>query len=221
MDYSSVALRIIYAREGMELPDDKDLYDIGLPNWSPGDDPRRKIIKTYVNAILNDEAGNYRLPKTSQAALGVGHKVLREMVFERHKPISHLFNSGVGLDAQFIDSQIAEHVMLSMLHEEVLVLPIHDSFIVRAGYAAWLREDMKKAFREIVEADVSLTIEGSRGNEHFGMSDEEFQEATKEPSVISFGDPEVWDAFVMSQDSMMGRYLGSWKITKADRKGKV
>jgi len=41
-----VALRIIYAKEGMELPDDQDLYDIGLPNWQYGSDPRRKIIKT-------------------------------------------------------------------------------------------------------------------------------------------------------------------------------
>ena len=183
MDYSSVALRIIYAREGMELPDDKDLYDIGLPNWEPQTDPRRRIIKTYINAILNDETGNYRLPNKFQDALGIDHKELHEKVLERHEPISHLFNSGIGLQTQFIDSQIAERVMLSMMYEEVLVLPIHDSFIVRAGYAEWLREDMKKAFREIVEADVSLTIEGSRGNEHFGMSDEEFQEATKEPVI--------------------------------------
>jgi hypothetical protein len=207
MDYSSMALRIIYAREGIKISENDDLYDIGLSNYN---DQRRKIIKTYVNAILNDEWGNYSLSKKKQSSLGVSHKELHELVLQRHKPISHLFNSGVGLDAQFIDSQIAEEVMLSLLHEEVLVLPIHDSFIVRAGYADWLREDMKRVFKKFTNSDVALTIDRSRENEHFGLSDDEFSKATKSSRVIPFSSEETWEAF--SRTETMDEYLRSWKV---------
>ena len=41
-----MALRIVYAMEGMDVSKDEDLYDIGLPNWEVQRDPRRKPIKT-------------------------------------------------------------------------------------------------------------------------------------------------------------------------------
>ena len=37
-----------------------------------------------------------------------------------------------------------------------MVLPIHDSFIVRAGYAQWLWGDMKRVFRELIDKDVTI-----------------------------------------------------------------
>ena len=210
MDYSSMALRIIYAQEGIDIPEDQDLYDIGLPDWEGEKDPRRKPIKTYINAILNDEFGNYRLPKHTQDILGIKHKELHEKVLECHEPISHLFNTGEGLKAQFIDSQIAEEVMMSMMHEEMLVLPIHDSFVVRAGYAGFLHEDMNKAFKKIVNAGVGITIEGAKTNSNFGMSAHEMQET--DSSVVSFGSEEVWSEFVRNE--IMDRYLNSWKLHK-------
>ena len=212
MDYSSMALRIIYAQEGIEVSEGKDLYDIGLSDWKPEDDPRRKPIKTYINAILNDEFGNYRLPKFAQDILGIKHKELHEKVLECHEPISHLFNSGEGLKAQFIDSQIAEEVMVSMMHEEVLVLPIHDSFIVRAGYAQWLNEEMHKAFKKIVNAGVGVTIEGSKSNKHFGMTIEEVQKIDN--LIVPFGSEEMWEEFIRAD--IMDRYLSSWKQNRLE-----
>ena len=48
MDFSSMALRIVYAMEGMDVSKDEDLYDIGLPNWEVQRDPRRKPIKKII-----------------------------------------------------------------------------------------------------------------------------------------------------------------------------
>jgi len=211
MDYSSMALRIIYAQEGHEVSEDVDLYDIGLPNWGAGKDPRRKSIKTYINAVINDESGNYRLSKKDLNIIGVSHKELHELVLNRHKAIEHLFSSGEGLNAQFIDSQIAEHVMMALLHEEVVVLPIHDSFIVRVGFRQWLDEEMNKAFEKITGAKTTLTEAPIKANEHFGLNDEELVEATSDPegAIVNFGSEEVWGAF--TRDEIMDRYLGSWK----------
>ena len=64
VDYSSMSLRIVYALQGIERDVADDLYDIGLDNWLGGDDPRRKLIKVFVNALMNDETGNYKLNPT-------------------------------------------------------------------------------------------------------------------------------------------------------------
>jgi hypothetical protein len=134
-------------------------------------------------------------------------KELHERVLKCHEPIAHLFNTGIGLSTQFIDSQIAEEVMHSMMYEEVLVLPIHDSFIVRAGHAMWLDDEMRKAFKKIVKANAGITFEGSKSNKHFGMPDEDVREIDN--AIVSFESEEVWEAF--TRDDIMRRYLGSWK----------
>ena len=206
MDYSSMALRIIYALEGISIAEDDDLYDIGLDDWRANEDERRKPIKTFVNAIMNDESGRFRLSQKDQTLVGISHQELLERVLEKHEPIKHQFSTGFGLVAQFIDSSIAEEVMLKMMQEDVLVLPIHDSFIVRAGYANWLHEEMKSAFQRILNAGIGVSIEGIKGNSHFQIP---MAEVTSE--VISLSSEEAWDAFVEKNNSIMGRYLNSWQ----------
>ena len=120
IDYSSMALRIIYARRGHQVPEDVDLYDIGLDNWEGPLDKRRKPIKTYINAILNDESGRYRLTKDELEILGVTQKILHQKLLERHEAISDLFNTGIGMDTQFIESNIASLVISKMLYEGIL-----------------------------------------------------------------------------------------------------
>ena len=93
-----------------------------------------------------------------------------------------------------------------MMLEDVLVLPIHDSFIVRAGYANWLHEEMKNAFQRVTNAGIGVSIEGIKGNSHFQMP---MAEVTSE--VISLASEEAWDTFVEKNNSIMGRYLNSWQ----------
>lgn len=65
----------------------------------------------------------------------------------------------MGLKAQYIDSQIAEAVVLELLKEDIVVLPVHDSFIVPAGYQSALEASINYHFNQptgsssIVEAE--------------------------------------------------------------------
>jgi hypothetical protein len=55
----------------------------------------------------------------------------------------------------FRDSQIAEAVMLRMINEVgTVVLPIHDSFIVRKGYDSDLNRIMEDEFHRLIEASI-------------------------------------------------------------------
>lgn len=188
VDFSTISLRIIYASVGESIDPEADLYDIGLPGWSGEDDSRRKPIKVFVNAMMNDESGNYRLPKTTLDSIGISHEELKAKVLDRHSKIASQLTEGMGLQTQLLDSQIAERVILTMLADDILVLPIHDSFIVRLGMEQSLRATMQRVFEQATGATIKMTTDGTRGTSDFGMSKAEFEaELSKHKDDPSFG----------------------------------
>jgi hypothetical protein len=120
VDFSGIALRCLYARIGLYLPDDP--YDIGL-NFTGSGDPRRKWVKRYVNASLNDKKGTFRLEKWQLAEVGLTHSELDQRVRTKLQPIAHYFGSGVGVTLQFLDSEIAMGVLLNLAKDGIPCLP--------------------------------------------------------------------------------------------------
>ena len=147
VDFSGIALRCLYARIGLYLPDDP--YDIGL-NFTGSGDPRRKWVKRYVNASLNDKKGTFRLEKWQLAEVGLTHSELDQRVRTKLQPIAHYFGSGVGVTLQFLDSEIAMGVLLNLAKEGIPCLPIHDSFIVQAHHELRLINLMQQEFARLV-----------------------------------------------------------------------
>jgi hypothetical protein len=163
-DYSGMALVCLYAREGQTL-DPGDAYDIGL-DYAGSGDPRRKVVKRYVNAIINDAEGRFRIDKASLLLLGLTAKELRKRVDHRHRKIKHMFRTGVGLELQYVDSKIAEQVMLRFVEMGEVCLPVHDSFIVRRGLEKRLLAVMQEEFQRetgtttAINPTVGLPVEG-------------------------------------------------------------
>ena len=153
-DYSGMALSCLYAMQGLDIGDN-DPYEIGL-KYKSKDDPRRDLVKQYVVAILNDKSGKYRLDKKQLNVLGLNHQQLRDMVRKRHIAISHHFGAGIWLHLQYIDSCVAEKVMLRLLRANEVCLPIHDSFIVRRGLLKELEMVMKDEFRKQLGSSIGL-----------------------------------------------------------------
>lgn len=220
VDYSSMSLRIVYALQGIERDVDDDLYDIGLDNWLGSDDPRRKLIKVFVNALMNDEAGNYKLKKAELRTLGLTHHELLALVLKTHAPIADQLTAGVGLYSTYIDSQIAELVMKTMQADGIVVLPIHDSFLVRTGYQQWLEVVMEAAFKDVTGGIVATDADGPRLSKHFGMSKDRFKEVEKEHNqdessgifnVISL------DFDTLFKETIMKKYLSYWEQWDSER----
>jgi hypothetical protein len=212
VDFSGIALRVIYSKVGIDYPINKDPYDLGLEGWQGQGDPRRKIIKKYINALINDETGRFSLGKDDLTTLGVTNKELLTLLEKEHGPILDSFSTGIGLDAQFVDSQCAELVMMEMMREEILVLPIHDSFIVRAGFKPYLEEVMKATFRNLTNVGITTASSGVKGNDHFLLSMEEVDEQSKEmDNVIVKVSDLSFDEVFKDRHSVMNKYLGSWE----------
>ena len=211
VDYSAVGVRIIYGKLGIDYPLDKDPYDIGLDNWRGPDDPRRKIIKKYISALINDEEGNFSLDKEKLSLLGVSKKTLKNLLIKEHGPILDSFSTGIGLDAQFTDSVVAEAVIMDMMKDDIVVLPIHDSFIVRAGYRQHLEQVMNAAFSDIAHASVATEATGIKTNNHFNMSMAEVDELAKTVNQVVSTPDLSFNSLLKNHNSVMNKYLSSWE----------
>jgi hypothetical protein len=73
--------------------------------------------------------------------------------------------------------------MLRMADEGHLVLPIHDSFIVRLGYEYRLREVMLEVFEDIVGARGKVAADYPRLRRQFGLEQSKIDEENKDPSL--------------------------------------
>lgn len=215
-DYSGIALVCLYAREGQQM-EDGDPYDIDL-GYTDSDDPRRKIVKQYLNAIINDDKGKYRIDSDKLRILGLTSKELRSRIHKKHRQVKHKFHSGVGLELQYVDSRIAEQVMLRFVEMDEVCLPVHDSFIVRRGMEAKLLETMQTEFER--ETGTTIKIRSAMGSagDGFGTLSDSVQpqpgESATDAVATMFG-------MHMQDYSITMGYLNSWRekrMTEQERR---
>jgi len=149
LDYSGLHPHILYHERGLELIDDPYQLDL-MPSKNAEDtDGFRKFIKQCFNAVLNATNEMQRAPRESQLGhWGVTWKQVVRAIKERHPNIRDQFFTGAGLWLQRIDSDLAEAVMLAMIQRssELVVLPVHDSFIVHHGHKDELMAMMLGAY---------------------------------------------------------------------------
>ena len=214
VDYSGMCLRILYALAKQEMSLEDDPYDIGLDNWDGRGDKRRSNIKKIINALINDEDDVYVIPKKALKLLEVTEEQFNSLLTKKHPLIAEQLNSGVGLKAQYIDSQIAEAVMLELMKEDIVVLPVHDSFIVPAGYQSALEASMNYHFNQITGSSSIVEAELVKTDEHFGMSSDELLELQNQEgeSVGIANGAGTWEAVVGNQQRIMSKYLPSWEL---------
>ena len=80
-------------------------------------------------------------------------------ILEKHHAIADAFYSGQGLRLQYIDSQLAERVMLHFANKGVPVLPVHDSFIIAAQHQQELVTVMKRVLSVRFDGvDIKVTM---------------------------------------------------------------
>ena len=206
VDFSTMSLRLLYAKEKIAVPDDRDLYDIGLKGSISCIKKRRKLIKKFTNAIINDEKGHFRLSNSELKELKLSHNELKSKVYNHHQPILKYFGTGIGLSLMYTDSIIAEDVMLSFLKQGIIVLPIHDSFIIRCSYELSLEAQMKLSFNKIVNATTNLKAKGPLLPEHF------YSKPKTESGDVILNTNQLLE-LVLNNDSKFSiydKYLSSW-----------
>ena len=213
IDYSGMSMRLLYASEGVELDLNTDVYNLGFDDWMGDKDPRRPIIKTYVNAVFNDENETYRVSPKDLKLLDVSNQQeLRDKLYTAHDRVNlkDRITSGWGLESQYLDSEIALQLMYQFAIHDDPLLPVHDSFITKKGNELYLQQLMLDTFERVAKGKTRVDVTPSLPNEGFKEKD-----SSKDYSKTYVGQ-EILDKYITNKDplgeySLMNRYLESWK----------
>lgn len=151
LDYCTLHPAILYAEIGAHMPN--DCYE--LTGWP------RKLVKvamlTLINAptihkarhsIAHNDLMADRAEPGSQEALREADQLIKD-IKRLHKPIAKSFHSDAGARLMSIDATLAETVMNIMLAQGIVVLPVHDSFLVPASKADQLEDAMLQAAHKL------------------------------------------------------------------------
>ena len=150
LDYSGMHFAIMYADLGMNTPME-DPY--ALESYSS---EIRSDIKKAFHIIINCstrkkaiETINSCIREEELSADLVNGETLLEAFEETHPLIGDKIASGEGIHGMFVDSQIAERILLKGIDIDLCILPIHDGFITTAGDEFVLERLMNEAFKDV------------------------------------------------------------------------
>lgn len=146
LDYGQMGVRILYGLAGTPTPLNGDLYAI------PGFERDREGIKKVMSAMIFANRPLEQKPKGTAKLFNprIPFADIRDAILRHHAPIAHLFHTGIGHHAQFIESQIMVSVLLSLRELGVVALPIHDAIIVGERHADVAETVMLDAFTTVV-----------------------------------------------------------------------
>lgn len=169
-DYSGLHINMLYAMEKLPMPEG-DVYHV--PGYS-NDDDFRAFVKQLLLTMVNSSGGREEareaihqsvhrlkelvLPKEIPSTKGMDLFPLMDAFAAKHLKVSHYFCTGAGIDLQFIDSQIAEQVMLHFSTMGYPILPMHDSFIIHHGLEQELKDTMNQAFKDKLGSDIKVDL---------------------------------------------------------------
>lgn len=116
------------------------------------------------NAVRNDDFKNgERVDIPPEDRLGPPCVPLVGMLDELNRPIQDELYSMGGLGLQFVDSQIAQEIMLTLARKGVAVLSIHDSFIVKERHRDLLVWAIDRALHRLMPKTGRLEHQYARG----------------------------------------------------------
>ena len=190
VDYSNQHPTILYAKEGVERPLDCYANVIEENQLVKGSDPVRvrNMVKASFNAMINSSKTLKQAPNgVKPRDFGLTWRQVSDAILKFHQPIERYFYSGIGLQLQRLDSDIAEQVMLHFANIGYPILPLHDSFLMHHAFEDQLPSVMKMAFQKIVgvepKVDLKQRTQKSEISEPLKIIELDFDEILKASNV--------------------------------------
>lgn len=139
LDYSSLHPTMLYARKGLKAPAD--------PYSAPLGKQHRDITKQVFNALINAQSTLTRPPRgLPLQEHGLDWLTVRQKVEASFAPLQEYFYSGEGSRLQREDSDMALRIMTDLMKQGIVVLPVHDSFLVQQRHEDDLWRTMGRVF---------------------------------------------------------------------------
>lgn len=142
VDYQQLFPRLAYVRAKAPQPTG-DLYEIA------GGGTGRDGWKLLLNALLFTRGPLKRWPRDcSQHFPCMTLRQAVALLEEKHRPIAHLFGTGIGFELMFAESEMLIAVVTRLFQSGVPALPLHDAVLVAESDAKAAKAMMEAAFCE-------------------------------------------------------------------------
>ncbi len=155
-DYSQLNPHMVYFLRGKELGDE-DAYGRVF------DGEHRPLVKEAFNAMIQASTKLTQKPRGIDLSdVDMDWPTLRDAILKAHRAIEDMFFQGHGNHLQYIDSCIAEQVLLQFVQsDDEAILPIHDSFIMHYKFGEFgeLEEAMRRGFYSKFKRDIKIDDE--------------------------------------------------------------
>ncbi|MCP4914636.1 MAG: hypothetical protein GY909_16085 [Oligoflexia bacterium] len=145
LDYSGLHINMLYLKVTGDIYQDGDVYHV------KGFEKYRKIFKIALQICFNakNESSAIKAVRSHLIDLGLTDKICPKKLIrafeKKHELVRHLFYTQIGLDLQYIDSQMALYILKEAKKRKVVALTIHDSFIASHNLEDWLIKKMNEA----------------------------------------------------------------------------
>lgn len=150
LDYAQLHPTLLFLRAGQPL--DFDPYAIPGLDREEVRDLGKRTFQRLINRKAERQGGEIRMRAAAGDAdllpPGVAFQAYLQLFKLRLAPIAQWFGTGVGVQLQREDSDLAVDILDRMDRAGAITLPIHDSFIVQAEHGALLEETMRETFYE-------------------------------------------------------------------------
>lgn len=151
LDFSGFSVRLMY-HETKE-PYEGDPYILDQMGKAGSPKFYRECVKKITQALINSDQKTKRperVPIPKKLPKGMTRLTVRGWIESKHSSIAHKFHVGHGISIMFIESTIASNIIERGMQKGIVVLPVHDSFIVQQKHNEWLNETMIKTYNDIV-----------------------------------------------------------------------
>lgn len=152
-DYSGLHIRLLYHKLGIQFDGEcyicgdypRDLYKTAcliLINARPGDPYKavssafklREFYLKFPGCLKKD----YVLPIVND-------------IYKYHKKISEYFFSDIGIELQNIDGRITSNIMDYFIRRKIVILPVHDSYVIAERHREELIEVMTAEYEKVMK----------------------------------------------------------------------
>lgn len=178
IDFKACFPLMLYHMEGIGYHGDPyDLTDSGLSEQYPDKTELRQIAKLAFQCMINGRRaaqGAIKQIKEEQDRNFNAYPSLKvdkpqsklqlvvDALGSKHQPISQHFKCEelpIGFKLMFIESQIAQAVMNHFLKQNILCLPIHDSFMMERKHKEELKETMIESYYKLLKHYPGVSID--------------------------------------------------------------
>ena len=102
---------------------------------------------------------------------------------------------------------IADELMLFFRMEGIVLLPIHDSFIIRAGYELSLKSEMMIIFKRLMDSYILVKSTGPKLREHFNKP----PPPSNDPSEGIISGKDLWKEIIKDDGrDLYTKYCSYW-----------